>query len=36
MADTYYKATQNAQLASAMQQFVQFFGEQTEIIPKNK
>jgi len=36
MADTYYKATQNQQLASAMQQFVQYFGEQTEIIPKSK
>ena len=35
MADTYYKATQNAQLASDMQRFVQYFGEQTEIIPKN-
>jgi len=34
MADTYYKATQNAALASAMQQFVQYFGEKTEIIPK--
>jgi gliding motility-associated protein GldC len=36
LADTYYKATQNSQLASAMQQFVTYFGEQTEIIPKNK
>lgn len=36
MADTYYKATQNAQLASAMQQFVQYFGEKTEIIPKKQ
>ncbi len=36
MADTYYKATQNAKLASAMQQFVHFFGEETEIIPKEK
>lgn len=34
MADTYFKATQNAQLATAMQQFVQYFGEETEIIPK--
>lgn len=36
LADTYYKATQNAPLASAMQQFVQYFGEQTEILPKSK
>jgi gliding motility-associated protein GldC len=35
MADTYYKATRNAKLASAMQQFVQYFGEETEIIPKS-
>ncbi len=34
LADTYYKATQNAALASDMQRFVQYFGEQTEIIPK--
>jgi len=34
LADTYYKATQNAQLASDMQRFVQYFGEKTEIIPK--
>jgi len=35
MADTYYKATQNKELASQMQRFVQFFGEETEIIPKS-
>lgn len=34
LSDTYYKATSNAELASAMRQFVQYFGEQTEIIPK--
>lgn len=34
LADTYHKATQNAQLASDMQRFVQYFGEKTEIIPK--
>ena len=33
MADTYFKATQNAGLASDMQRFVQYFGEKTEIIP---
>lgn len=34
LADTYYKATQNAELATDMQRFVQYFGEKTEIIPK--
>ena len=34
LADTYYKATQNKQLAEDMQRFVQYFAEQTEIIPK--
>lgn len=36
LADTYYKATQNAELATDMQRFVQYFGEQTEIIPKSE
>lgn len=34
LADTYYKATQNKELAADMQRFVQYFGEQTEIIGK--
>ena len=34
MADTYYKATQNRELAVAMQQFVQYFGEKTEILKR--
>lgn len=34
LADTYFRATQNNQLASDFQRFVQYFGEQTEIIPK--
>ncbi len=34
LADTYYNATQNAKLAADMQRFVQYFGEQTEIIKK--
>ena len=34
MADTYYKATQNRELAVDMQKFVQYFGEKTEIIEK--
>ncbi|MEM0994473.1 MAG: gliding motility protein GldC [Bacteroidota bacterium] len=32
MSETYYRATQNKELASHMRQFVQYFGEQTEII----
>jgi len=36
LSDTYYRATNNAQLASAMQQFVQYFGEETSILPKNE
>ena len=36
LADTYNKATRNTQLASDMQKFVHYFGEQTEIIPKEK
>ena len=34
LADTYFRATQNKALAADMQKFVQYFGEQTEIIPK--
>ena len=33
LADTYFKATSNKEMASAMQQFAQYFGEKTEIIP---
>ncbi len=36
MADTYFKATQNTELATDMQRFVQYFGEKTEIIPKGE
>lgn len=36
MADTYFKATQNQQLASDMQKFVHYFGEETGIIPRNE
>ena len=32
IADTYFRATGNQQLANEMQRFVQFFGEQTKII----
>ena len=34
LADTYFRATQNKELANQMQQFVQYFGEKTEVIPK--
>lgn len=34
MADTYFRATQNARLATDLQRFVQYFGEETEILPK--
>ncbi len=34
LADTYFKATQNNKLASEMQQFVHYFGQETSIIPK--
>ncbi len=36
LADTYFKATQNKPLATDMQRFVQYFGEQTQILPKNE
>ena len=32
MADTYQRATQNTQLANDMQKFVQYFGQQTQIL----
>ena len=36
MADTYFKATQNKDLAVDMQRFVQYFGEKTETIPPSE
>jgi hypothetical protein len=32
MADTYHRATQNAELANEMQHFVDYFGKKTGII----
>lgn len=32
LADTYYKATQNAELANQFQQFVLYFGQKTGLI----
>lgn len=36
LSDTYFKATRNQALANDMQRFVQYFGEETEIIPKEE
>jgi gliding motility-associated protein GldC len=36
LADTYQRATQNNDLAADIQKFTQYFGEQTEIVPKVK
>ncbi len=36
MTDTYFRATNNHKVASAMRQFVQFFGEETEILKKSE
>lgn len=35
LADTYYKATKNTELASEMQSFIQHFGLKTEILADN-
>lgn len=34
LSDTYVRATGNNKLGSQMAQFVQFFGEETEVLPK--
>lgn len=36
LADTYYKATQNQDLANQFHSFVEFFGQSTGIIPKDE
>ncbi len=36
MVDTYFKATNNDKLAGAMKQFTQYFGEETEILPRSE
>jgi gliding motility-associated protein GldC len=36
LGDTYHKATKNTELANMMQNFVQYFGEKTEVIQKPK
>jgi gliding motility-associated protein GldC len=35
MADTYFQATQNRELAEDMQRFTQYFGEKTGILKKS-
>ncbi|MCH2046828.1 MAG: gliding motility protein GldC [Saprospiraceae bacterium] len=34
LADTYYRATNNQELANEMQKFVMYFGQKTEVLPK--
>jgi gliding motility-associated protein GldC len=34
MTDTFYRATQNAEMANEMQGFVQYFGEKTNVLQK--
>lgn len=34
LADSYFKATGNKEMANQMQQFAQFFGEKTEVLVK--
>ncbi len=34
LADTYFNATKNHKLANEMRRFVEYFGEETNIIPK--
>ena len=36
MADTYFRATQNKELANQLQQFVFYFGQATGAIPKEE
>ena len=34
LADTYFQATKNEDLANDMRKFVQYFGQETELLPK--
>ena len=36
LSDTYFRATQNRDMANALQQFAQYFGEQTHILKKEQ
>jgi gliding motility-associated protein GldC len=35
LADTYFKATNNSKLSNEFRSFVEYFGKQTEVIPKD-
>jgi gliding motility-associated protein GldC len=35
LADSYHKATNNTNLSNAMQGFAEYFGEETDILPKS-
>jgi gliding motility-associated protein GldC len=34
LCDTYHNATKNTELANDFQKFIQYFGEKTELVPK--
>ena len=36
LADTYFNATRNQELANDFRKFIEYFGQQTEIIPKEQ
>ena len=36
MTDTYFRATQNTEMANQMQSFVQYFGEETKVLEKDE
>ena len=36
LADTYFRASNNKEMAENMQQFAHYFGQKTEIIPSDK
>lgn len=36
LADSYFRATKNKDMANALQQFVFYFGQETSIIPKQE
>ena len=36
LTESYFKATGNKELCAQMQQFAQYFGEKTEVIPSQK
>ena len=36
MTDSYFRATQNTEMANQMQSFVQYFGEETKVLEKGE